>query len=48
MSNINLDKNIISYLKEKNTEKIRIFFYDSGCIWTKVDISEDFVVVDET
>lgn len=44
MSNIKLDKNTVSLLDEKNTEKIKIFFYDSGCSWTKVDISEDFVV----
>jgi len=44
INNIKLDKNTVSWLEEANTEKIKIFFYDSGCSWTKVDISEDFVV----
>ena len=44
---INLDKNTVSDLVERNVEKILIFFYDSGCSWTKVDISEDFVVWDD-
>ena len=44
MSNIKLDKNTIALFEEQKLEKIKIFFYDSGCSWTKVDISSDFEV----
>jgi Fe-S cluster assembly iron-binding protein IscA len=36
-----LDKNTINYLKEKWVENIKIFFYDSGCSWTKLDLEEN-------
>ncbi|MDQ7009808.1 MAG: hypothetical protein Q9M94_05945 [Candidatus Gracilibacteria bacterium] len=44
MSNIKLDKNSILDFENRKVGKIKIFFYDSGCSGTKVDISEDFVV----
>ena len=44
MSNIKLDKNTIALFEEQKLEKIKIFFYDSWCSWTKVDISSDFEV----
>lgn len=39
---LKIDKNTISYFKWENAEKIKIFFYDSGCSGTKVNIISDF------
>mgnify|MGYP003963627829 CR=1 FL=1 len=46
MSNIKLDKNTVRYFEDKNISKIKIFFYESWCSWTKVDISDDFKIDD--
>lgn len=37
-----IDKNTINYFKENNAEKIKIFFYNSGCSWTKLNIVSEF------
>lgn len=44
MSNIKLDKNTVKYFVVKKISKIKIFFYDSWCSWTKIDISDDFEI----
>ena len=41
---LKLDQNTIKYFQEEKAEKIKIFFYDSGCSWTKVNISSDFEI----
>lgn len=40
MLNINIDKQTLSYLSKKWVFKIKLFFYDSWCSWTKLDIEE--------
>jgi len=41
---IKLDKNTINDLESRRVEKIKIFFYDAWCSWTKINISEDFEI----
>ncbi len=41
MSNIKLDKHLISEIEEKWIKKIKVFFYDAGCSGKKVDIVFD-------
>ncbi len=41
MSNINIDKNTISDLNSRGIKNIKVFFYSSGCAWTKVNIEEN-------
>jgi Fe-S cluster assembly iron-binding protein IscA len=41
---LKLSPNIISYFKEINAKKIKIYFYNSGCSWTKLDIISDFEI----
>lgn len=42
-----LDKNTVLDLIERKVEKILVYFYDSWCSWTKVDIKEDFEINDD-
>ncbi len=41
-----LDKKTVLDLIERKVEKILVYFYDSGCSWTKIDIKEDFIIDD--
>lgn len=41
MSNLKLDKNTLSDLNGKQVKNIKLFFYDSWCEWTKLDIEEN-------
>jgi len=41
---IKLDKNTINDLESRKVEKIKIFFYDAWCSWTKINISENFKI----
>ena len=41
---LKLDQNTIKYFNQEKSEKIKIFFYDSGCSWTKVNIISDFEI----
>ena len=41
---LKIDKNTISYFKEINAEKIKIFFYNSWCSWTKLNIISEFEI----
>lgn len=41
-----LDKNTVIDLQNRKVEKIFIFFYDSWCSWTKVNIIEDFEITE--
>ena len=36
-----IDKKTIQSFKEKWVEKIKLFFYDAWCSWTKLDIEEN-------
>lgn len=48
MSKINLDKNFIKFLEEKNIKKIKIFFYEAWCSGLKIDILfDDFEILDD-
>ena len=42
-----LDKNTLKYFEEKWSKKIKVFFYESWCSWTKIDIIDEFEVDDE-
>lgn len=44
---LNLDKNFLKFLEEKNTKKIKIFFYEAGCSWLKIDILFDDFEISE-
>ena len=39
---LKLCKNTLKYFKERNAEKIKVFFYEAGCSGTKVDIVDEF------
>lgn len=41
---LKLDKNTLEYFRQKNVNKIKIFFYDAGCSGTKVNITDDFEI----
>ena len=41
---LKLDKNTLNYFKERNAEKIKVFFYDAGCSGMKVNIVDEFEV----
>jgi hypothetical protein len=41
-----LDKNTVIDLVDRKVEKILVFFYDAGCSWTKVNITENFEITD--
>ncbi len=44
---IKINKDYIDDLKSRKIEKIKIFFYNSWCSWTKTDIVEDdFEIID--
>lgn len=48
MSKINLDKNFVNFLEEKNIWKIKIFFYEAGCSGLKIDvIFDDFDILED-
>lgn len=36
---LQLDKKLVSELEEKWIEKVKVFFYESGCSGTKIDIA---------
>ncbi len=41
---IKLDKSTINDLETRKIKQVKVFFYDSWCSWTKVNISEDFEI----
>lgn len=47
MSNLKLDNKTVSSLEDLWIKKIKVFFYDSGCSWTKVNIESDFEITIE-
>ncbi len=44
---IKLDKNTLEYFEKKWSINILVHFYDAGCSWTKVDITDDFKISDD-
>ena len=41
---LKIDKNTLLFFKEQKAKKIKIFFYNSGCSWIKVDITSEFEI----
>lgn len=45
---LSLDKNFLKFLEEKNTEKIKIFFYEAGCSGLKINVLfDDFEITSD-
>ncbi len=44
---LKIDKKTIQTFLENDIKKIKVFFYEAGCSWTKVNISSDFEITDE-
>lgn len=44
---LTLDKKTVSEFEDSWVVKLKVFFYEAGCSWTKIDMSTEFDVVDE-
>lgn len=42
-----LDNKTVEYFEKLWLDKVKVFFYGSGCSWTKLSISREFDITDE-
>ena len=44
---LQLDKKTVSEFESSWVTKLKVFFYEAGCSWKKIDMSSDFEIGDE-